>query len=73
MVKSCFPKMVKSCFTCLAKMINNWYSDINNSDVIGCVTLDFKKAFDILSHNIVLKKLGLYGCDEMSLSWFDSY
>ena len=73
MVISCFTKMVKSCFTCLAKMNNNWYSDINNGDVIGCVTLDFKKAFDILSHNIVLKKLGLYGCHEMSLSWFDSY
>ena len=54
-------------------MNNNWYSDINNGDIIGCVKFDFKKAFAFLSHSIVLKKLGLYECDEMSLSWFDSY
>ena len=49
-------------------MNNNWYSDINNGDIIGCVKFDFKKAFAFLSHSIVLKKLGLYDCDEMSLS-----
>jgi hypothetical protein len=62
-----------SCFTCLSSMINEWYSSINDDKLVGCVTLDFKKAFDVLSHEIILKKLELYGCDKLVLSWFTSY
>ena len=62
-----------SCFTCIAKMINDWHENINNGCLVGCITLDFRKAFDVLSHDILIQKLALYGCDDISLSWFDSY
>ena len=62
-----------SCFTCLAEMIKDWHENINNGYLVGCITLDFRKAFDVLSHEILMQKLALYGCDDISLSWFDSY
>ena len=55
-----------SCFTCLAKMINDWHENINNGCLVGCITLDFRKAFDVLSHEILIQKLALYGCDDIS-------
>ena len=41
--------------------------------VVGCITLDFRKAFDVSCHEILIKKLALYGCDHLTLSWFSSY
>ena len=54
-------------------MINEWLLNMNYDKIVGCVTLDFKKAFDVLSHDILIKKLELYGCDRLSLHWFNSY
>ena len=33
----------------------------------------YRKAFDVLPHDILLKKLKLYGCDELTTQWFHSY
>jgi hypothetical protein len=46
-----------SCHTALTKMIDTWYLKINNSDMCGAVFVDFKKAFDMIDHNIMIKKL----------------
>ena len=62
-----------SCFTCLASLVNEWYNIINKDMIVGCIALDCRKAFDVLSHKILLIKLALYGCDELTLSWFHSY
>ena len=62
-----------SCFTCLSSMINEWVLQINNNNLVGFVALDFRKAFDVLPHDILLKKLKLYGCDELTIQWFHSY
>ena len=35
--------------------------------------IDFRKAFDLVDHSLLLQKLQLYKCDENSLSWFNSY
>ena len=35
--------------------------------------IDFTKAFDLVDHSILLKKLELYKCNNNSLAWFKSY
>ena len=37
------------------------------------VLLDLAKAFDTVSHNMLLKKLELYGLKGVTLDWFSSY
>jgi hypothetical protein len=39
----------------------------------GVVFLDLKKAFDTVHHNILIKKLELYGLKNNALRWFISY
>ena len=35
-----------SCQTGLTKLVNSWYNSMNAGEVIGCVTIDMRKAFD---------------------------
>ena len=47
---------------------------MDDSEIIGSVTVDLRKAFDILNHDIILQKLDLiYGCLESTVQWFSSY
>ena len=62
-----------SCKSCLMNMTNYWFDEINNGNIIGVVALDMSKAFDVLSHDIIFKKLEAYGCGVVAMSWFQSY
>ena len=35
--------------------------------------VDFRKAFDLVDHKKLLKKLSVYKCSNLTLSWFSSY
>ena len=54
--------------------IMNYISNafINNKFVIACF-LDYRKAFDLVSHDILLKKLDRIGVNGLCLEWFRSY
>ena len=41
--------------------------------LVGVVFIDLKKAFDTVDHEIVCRKLDLYGVHQRELSWFESY
>ena len=62
-----------SCETALVYMIDKWLTALNEGNLIGTVMIDFRKAFDLVSHDILLKKLKLYKCTTDTLSWFYSY
>ena len=62
-----------SCHTSLATLIDKWLSAINNEELTGAVFLDFKKAFDLVDHKILLKKLHIYLRDRNTLSFLESY
>ena len=57
----------------LISMIDSWLKAMNDGKYVGCLMIDFRKAFDLVDHSILLQKLKLYRCDDNSLSWFVSY
>ena len=54
-------------------MIDSWLKATNEGKIVGCVLIDFRKAFDLVDHKILLNKLKYYKCNDTSLSWFQSY
>ena len=62
-----------SCQTALVKLIDQWMACIDKGDIIGSLFLDFRKAFDLVNHNILIKKLSVYKICNQSLQWFISY
>ncbi|PKU46025.1 rna-directed dna polymerase from mobile element jockey-like [Limosa lapponica baueri] len=65
--------MVKMCLTNLIAfydVITGWLDEGRAADVIY---LDFSKAFDTVSHNILIRKLRKCGPDEGAVSWVKSW
>ena len=54
----------------LIDQINNNFE--NNECTLG-VFIDLSKAFDTVDHQILLKKLNLYGINGPNIHWFESY
>ena len=46
---------------------------VDNDELTQLVFVDFHKAFDIIDHNLLLKKLSVYGASPDSVAWFQSY
>ena len=61
-----------SCNTALARFTNSWLTAVNKSEVTGVVFLDLKKAFDLVDHDILLKKLAIYLKNSSSLPFYKS-
>ena len=62
-----------STLTCLLKMSDDLYNGLDLSKLVGLAFIDLKKAFDTVDHDILCKKLELYGVQQRELSWFRSY
>ena len=50
-----------------------WLVHIDNGKIIGAIFFDLKKVFDVVDHEILLRKLAMYGIRGTSLRWFESY
>ena len=59
--------------TCLINMVNDWTSSMNSGEMIGVAFIDLRKAFDTVSHDILLSKLDNLGVSSSALRWFKSY
>ena len=62
-----------STLTCLLKNTDDWYSGLDLGQLVGLVFIDLKKAFDTVDHEILCKKLHVYGAQDHVLEWFRSY
>ena len=62
-----------SCETALIHMTDSWLNAMDNENMVGVVLIDFKKAFDLVDHQILLSKLELYGFASENLLWFNTY
>ena len=59
--------------TSLLNTTNTWLVNMDQGLINGVIFLDLKKAFDTVDHEILIKKLELYGIKGNSLRWFISY
>ncbi len=57
----------------LTQMTDDWLREIDRKKLVGVVMLDFSAAFDLIDHNLLLKKLECYGFEVSSLSFLRSY
>ena len=62
-----------SCHTAVTHLVDSWHEGINNHNLTGAIFLDFRKAFDLVNHEILLTKLKLYLNNSPSLDFFRSY
>ena len=62
-----------SCHTALISLCDSWLQSINKAQVVGTLFLDFRKAFDLVNHSILLQKLSLYLPLSSSVNFIKSF
>ena len=62
-----------STITSLIGFSDLWYSNINNKKANFALSLDLKKAFDTVDHEVLISKLAKYGITGIENNWFKSY
>ena len=63
----------RSCHTALTNMVDNWLLNINENKLTGALFVDFAKAFDVIDHKLLCKKLLLYGITGKALHLLNSF
>ncbi len=62
-----------SCETALNYVIADWKCEIDNRNIVLAVFVDFKRAFETIDRDVLLKKLERYGVKGVELKWFSDY
>ena len=53
--------------------VDNVRNYVHKGKLVGAVFIDLRKAFDTLSHDVLLTKLKVYGVNGRELAWFTDY
>ena len=51
----------------LINIIDLWLNAIDSGKIVGVVLVDFKKAFDLVDHEILKDKMEIYGIKDEAL------
>ena len=62
-----------SCEAVPLRLIEDWRSALHSKCFVGAVSMDRSKAFDMISHDLLLAKLAGYGVSPSSLALVHSY
>ena len=54
-------------------MVDKWLNALVKGKLVGVIFIDFCKAFDLVDHDILIKKLELYHISQNSVNWYRSY
>ena len=63
----------RSCSSQLLEVLEDWCKIIEQGDSVDVVYLDFRKAFDAVPHNRLLRKLHGYGVAGKLLRWIEAF
>lgn len=59
--------------TAIIKLVDQLLFNADKNMVTSAVFIDYRKAFDTVSHNVLLRKLEAYDLSADAVSWFASY
>ena len=62
-----------SCHTAITNLIEKFHVNIKDELLTGVIYADFAKAFDVIDHKLLLKKLKVYKISDNFLKMFESY
>ena len=57
----------------LVSMVDNWRKALDENELVGVAMVDLSKAFDMVNHSILLRKMYSYGVRGMEWKWFQDY
>ena len=57
----------------LLDTLDAWRRELDDKKAVGVVFLDLKKAFDSVSHSLLIAKLPTFALSQASINWFGSY
>ncbi|CAM4552992.1 unnamed protein product [Lepidochelys olivacea] len=63
----------KSCLTNPIAFYDEITGSVDEGKAVDVLFLDFSKAFDMVSHSILARKLRKYGLDEWTTRWIESW
>ena len=66
-------KTLHSTVSSLLKETDDWYSTLDDSELVDVVFVDLKKAFDTINHSLLCSELKHYGVQKEELQWLNSY
>ena len=62
-----------STYMALLKLKDDISEEIDNTNFFIGIFIDLSKSFDIINHDILIKKLNSYGIRDIALEWFKNY
>ena len=57
----------------LFKLLHSWQKELDSGGFVGTILMDLSKAYDCISHELLIAKLEGYGLDEISLKLILNY
>ena len=57
----------------LFQLLQAWQKELNNSVNVGTILMELSKAYDCISHDLLIAKLEVYGPDKISLNILFDY
>ena len=59
--------------TALQQMMDTWLQSLDDGKIVATLFLDLSAGFDVINHDLLIKKLKIYKFSDTTLSWFRSY